>query len=469
MTRATVAALLLCACAAPGPIRGGDKPAWVSTPNGDVRFPANRFIAAVGSTSVGQKPAPELLASVDAAARAQVMAVLSSSVPDKALVKEFESQIEVPDRWRQGDTAYAWAVFDKQKALAAQQAKVDAHEKTARDLLTQGAALETEKPADALRDYARARHEASAEADTVTLVQALGGAAQPSSVPVEAEQKMSALLGEMVLSVVEGDQQRVADGAALPAPIVITAWLKGKRAVGLPLSASIPGGGRAAGVTIGADGKAEIRVESIGKFEKPEQTIQIAVDWPAVLGVAPDKVPAWIATLPKTAALTAVAYRRGLDTTRVLVLVTESIEGASAPSDAPLAAHVANALKAAGFAEVQNGQSLIDRFGADRIAKMTNAQVCEAARRVADVVVFGSATSHFSSNFGATTVWHKATAAVRAIDVASGAVLFTAPAEEVKSKRPGEPGVAGRSALESLGDAIGPSIGAALKKAAGQP
>ncbi|MGZ6142950.1 MAG: hypothetical protein ACXWLM_06410, partial [Myxococcales bacterium] len=173
MTRATLAALVLCACASAGPIPTGEKPAWVSTPNGDVRFPAERFVAQVGSTQVGQKPAPELLASVDAAARAAVTASLASALgPERSQLLPalgLPGAIEIQGRWRAGDTAYAWAVFDKQKALAAQQANVAGHEKLARELLAQGAAVETEKPAEALRAYARARSEAAAEGDGVAL------------------------------------------------------------------------------------------------------------------------------------------------------------------------------------------------------------------------------------------------------------------------------------------------------------
>jgi len=87
---------------------------------------------------------------------------------------------------------------------------------------------------------------------------------------------------------------------------------------------------------------------------------------------------------------------------------------------------------------------------------------------VADMVVIGSATSRYSSNFGSTTVWHRARADIRAIEVGTGTVVFTAPSDEVKSKRPGELNVAGRSALEELGAALGPNLGAALKKAAEQ-
>src|SRR5438874_7100204 len=168
------------------------------------------------------------------------------------------------------------------------------HEKLARELLAQGAAMVSEKPADALRAYARARGEAAAESTGVLLVRALGGKAELTGTAAEAEAKVGALLGELVLTIVEGDQQRVPESAALPAPIVFTAWLKGKRAVGLPMAVTIAGGGRAGAVTVGPDGKAEVRVESVGKFSK-EQPIQIALDWPGLLGVPASGVPAGIA------------------------------------------------------------------------------------------------------------------------------------------------------------------------------
>jgi len=320
MKRAWLLLAACAACAGKGPIPAGDKPAWVSTPYGDVRFSPDRFIAQVGSTPVGVKPAPELLATVDAAARAAVAAALTSAISSEVksyqsaqtgkagetlsaeqrvsqIMQEFElaAAIEIEGRWREGDTAYAWAVFDKGKALTLQQGKVADHEKQAKDLLAQGEAAEAERPAEALRSYARARTESAASIDGVLLVRALGGKADLSGIMAQAEGKVASLLGELTLSVVEGDQQRAAEGKPLPQPVVFTAWLKGKRAAGLPMSVAIPNGGRASNVTVGPDGKAEVRVDDIGKFAGSEQQIQIAVDWPGLLGVAAGKVPAWIA------------------------------------------------------------------------------------------------------------------------------------------------------------------------------
>ena len=101
MKRASFFIVFLCACAGKGPIPGGDKPAWVSTPNGDVRFPADRFVAAVGSVQVGPKETgPGLLASVDDAARKAVMSALGPVAAELGL----PAGIEIAGRWRQGDT-----------------------------------------------------------------------------------------------------------------------------------------------------------------------------------------------------------------------------------------------------------------------------------------------------------------------------------------------------------------------------
>jgi hypothetical protein len=239
------------------------------------------------------------------------------------------------------------------------------------------------------------RAEAAAALDGVTLLRALGGKADPPAALADAESRVGALLGELTLTVVEGDRQLAGEGKPLPQPIMFSAWLKGKKAVGLPVAVTVPGG-RAAGVAVGPDGRGEVRVEDAGRFGK-EQSVSIAVDWPGLLGAA--QVPAWIAALPK-ASVTAVALRKGVETTRVLVLA----------ADRGLSSALTAALRKAGFA-VQDGQALLDKFGAERIAAMTDAQLREASRRVAEVVVMGGVGAD-----------------VHALEVASGQVLFRAPA-----------------------------------------
>ena len=430
MKRALVL-LLACACASAIPIPTGDRPAWVSTPNGDVRFPADRFVAAVGSTQIGSKKGREVVEAADSAAKAAVASSLTTAFVREGAgvdaVTPYLQDVQIGGRWRDGNTAYAWALFDKGKAVAAEQAKYAAHAKAAQDLIAEAEAAPV---ADALRAYVKAHGEAAAATAQAPLVRALGGVADPVPTTVS-ENKAAALVSELVLNVVEGDQQRVAEGAPLPAPIVFSAWVKGKRAAGLPMAVSIDGGGRAQGVTVGPDGKGEVRVESIGKFTRAEQPIRIAVDWKAIAGEA----PAWA---PK-AEVVATAVRKGLDTTRVLVMIAEKPAGSGATGK------IAESLKAGGFVQVQTGEALLEKYGAERIAKMTDAQVCDASRRVADVVVFGTAAASAGI----------ARAKIRAIDVPTGAVMWEAPSGEVKGSRP----------LEALGEALGPALTAALKSA----
>ena len=485
--------VLLAACAS-GPIPTGQKPLWVNAPQSDLKFPPDKFVSAVGSTTVGQKPAPELLGTVDAAARASLAASLASTISSevnsfesvqtkngqteeklsaemrvKQVVSDFDltPAMEIAGRWREGDTAYAWAVLDKAKAQALQQGKVADHEKLSRELLAQGAKAEEDgAPADALRAFARARTEADAALGGVLLLRALGGKAEVTGTVAEAEGKLGTLLGKLVLTVVDGDGQRAAEGKALAQPVRFTAWMAGKPAAGLPIAANVPGGRAEESVVVGPDAKGSVRVDDIGKFTKPEQQIQLGIDWARLLGVTREKAPAWTAVAPKASA-TAVALKKGVETTRVLVLLYEKVDGGNAVSEPPVSSTLATTLSKAGF-DVQDSKALITRYGAERLSALSDKDLREAAKGKADVVVIGTVTSRYSSNFGSTTVWHRARAEVRAVDMGTGQVVFTSPAEEVKSERPGELNVAGRSALEAMAKALGPNLEAALKKAAAQ-
>ena len=378
--------LLLAACAAPSPIPSGEKPSWVSTPNGDLRFPPDRYVAAVGSVPVGQKPVPQVLAAVDDAARSAVASQLAAAV---ALGFDLRGAVKIEGRWRQGDTAYAWGVFDLASAQARQAAKVSAQQQSAAGALAQGDAALADKPADALRSFVRARNEAAAAEDAAKLLRALGGKPEAPPTQADAEARIAALVPELTLNVVEGDRQLAVPGKPLPQPIVFTAWLKGKRAAGLPVTATVPGG-RASAAVVGDDGRGEVRVADAGQASAP---VSISLDW-AALGA-----PAGAAWTP-AAGVTAAVLRKSVATTRVLVLAVEKA----------LSSALAGALTKAGF-PVQDGQPLLEKFGAARIAAMTDAQLRDAARRVADVVVAGSVA-----------------AGVHAVDVASGQELFRAPA-----------------------------------------
>src|SRR3954467_3219953 len=80
--------VLLAACAS-GPIPGGERPLWVNAPQSDLKYPPDKFVSAVGSTTVGANPPPALLGTVDAAARASLAAVLASTISSE--VSSFES------------------------------------------------------------------------------------------------------------------------------------------------------------------------------------------------------------------------------------------------------------------------------------------------------------------------------------------------------------------------------------------
>ncbi len=58
-----------------------------------------------------------------------------------------------------------------------------------------------------------------------------------------------------------------------------------------------------------------------------------------------------------------------------------------------------------------------ERVRGDGVAKLNVEELKKQARGFAEVVVFDTVTSQFSSSFGATTVWHRVRADVRAIDV----------------------------------------------------
>src|SRR5207244_6940959 len=114
---------LLFACAS-GPIPTGQKPIWVLAPSSDLMHPPDKFVCAVGTTNVGSKAAPELLASADAAARAAAVAAAGTQDPD------LNAAAHVLAKGREGDTASAWGCRDKAKPPALQQGRVPEREAT---------------------------------------------------------------------------------------------------------------------------------------------------------------------------------------------------------------------------------------------------------------------------------------------------------------------------------------------------
>jgi hypothetical protein len=450
--------LVLAACSS-GPIPRGDRPGWVSQPTSDARFPPSAFVVGVGYSPLAGKPVSEVLAAVDAAARAQLAATLQGTLPAQVLQDfDLSPATEIASRWRDGDTAYALAALSKAKGAALQQSRVAGSEKAGRDLIAQGDAAEV--PGDALRSYSRARAEAESTLRGVLLLRALGGSWKPVATATAARARIADLLEALSVSVSEGDRQRGADGKPLPQPVVFTARLKGKPAAGLPLAAQINGGRAVAAVT-GADGKASIRVEDIGTFVRPEQRIAVALDWAKLLGVEPGKTPAWTLASAKPLA-SAFAIKRAVSNTRVLVLISEKIEGGAPVSAPPVTAAVTQTLQRAGF-DVQDAKAFVERVRAAGVEKLNVATLKEHAKGSADVVVVGTVSSRAASG-GAL-----ARADVRAIDLATGEVVFQSASGELPGKRQGELNVAGRAALEAVGDALSPSLEKTLRGVVSAP
>ena len=212
---------------------------------------------------------------------------LSAEQRVRQLVEGFDltSAITIEGRWREGDTAHAWAVLDKAKALSLQQGKIADRAKLAQNLVAQGDAAVATAPADALRAYARARVEADGALNGLLLLRALGGKAGPSATGPEAQGKL------------------------------------------------------------------------------------------AVLGVEAAKLPAWAEPASKPLA-NAIALKKGVGTTRVLVLLSEKIEGGNPVMEPPVAASVTTALQNAGF-DAQSSKAFVERVHGEEAASLTVAQLEE--------------------------------------------------------------------------------------------
>jgi hypothetical protein len=99
-------------------------------------------------------------------------------------------------------------------------------------------------------------------------------------------------------------------------------------------------------------------------------------------------------------------------------------------------------------------------------AKAGDAELKDKAVGLADVLVIGTATSRESGKYGTKTVWHRARAELRVVDLGTGRVIATFT-DEAKAKKPGEPDWAGRSALEALSEKVGPTVAPKLLKELG--
>jgi hypothetical protein len=222
------------------------------------------------------------------------------------------------------------------------------------------------------------------------------------------------------------------------------------------------GGGKAEQqASFGPDGKLTVRVDSVGGFSAPRKPLAAAIDWARFTGES--RTPAWAATLPQASAETLVE-KKGLETTRVVVLLAESVENGKPVSEPPV--HTA-ILKALGdlHVRVQDAKALQERLGEGKLAKVGPDELRAQAAGLADLAVVGTVVARQSGRFGATTVWATATAAVRVIDLGTGQVLQSFGDAE-KGKLPGPLDAAGRGALDALAEKLPAGVAKAVAAAA---
>jgi hypothetical protein len=226
----------------------------------------------------------------------------------------------------------------------------------------------------------------------------------------------------------------------------------------LPLAVELRGGRLQARLRTGPDGRAAVRVDDVGRFDTPEKAITARVDWGALSGGG--AAPAWAIAMPDVAVAT-TALKKTRETTRVIVRVSEQIMISEAGGDPravpepPVSTAIMKALEAAGLRPVD--PRLLDARLTDPAAAGEDELRAKAAG-LADVLIVGSATSRESSKYGAVTVWHRARADLHVVDLGTGQVAATISGE-ARGTRPGQPDVAGRSALEALSEKLGPTVG----------
>jgi hypothetical protein len=471
---------------------GGPRPEWIDKPSSDPRYPIDRFVTARAAVSLKGLSEAEATAKLDAAVRGEVATQIAGKITaelndyeketkkngvsqtERAIeqraqqtVKDFDlTNIEIKERWRDGDTAYALGVLEKQKAVLLETPKLTDLAKSAAEHLSRGDGLAEKDPGAALAEYFRARQDGEKAWDGKSLVRALGGDAAGIPAPTEATEKLATLAGKIALTVESGGGQRVTDGKALPRPIVIAAKAGAAPVAGLPLAIELRGGRLQPKVRTGPDGKASVRVDDVGKFDTPEKPINVTVDWGALANG--NAAPVWARSLPELAAAT-TAEKKTKESTRVIVRIIEQImmsEAGGDPKDVtepPVRTSITKALEDAGMKPVD--AKALDAKLTDP-AKAGDAELKDKAVGLADVLVIGTATSRESGKYGTKTVWHRARAELRVVDLGTGRVIATFT-DEAKAKKPGEPDWAGRSALEALSEKVGPSVAPKLLKELG--
>ncbi|MDB4983641.1 MAG: hypothetical protein JWM82_4393 [Myxococcales bacterium] len=479
---------------APAIATGGARPDWIDKPSSDPRYPIERYVTARAAVSLKGLTEAEAAAKLDAATRGEVATQIAGkitaelndveketlkngkstterSIEQRAqqTVKDFDlTSIEIKERWRDGDTAYALGVLEKQKAVLLETPKLTDLVKSASEHLARGDALVDKDPGAGLGEYFRARQDGEKAWDGKSLIRALGGDAGVVPAPTEATEKLATLAGKIALVIESGGGQRVTDGKALPRPVVVLAMAGAAPVAGLPLAIELRGGRLQSKVRTGPDGRASVRVDDVGKFDTPEKPINVTLDWGGLANANSGAAPAWARALPELAAAT-TTQKKTKESTRVIVRISEEImmsESGGDPkavTEPPVGTAVMKALQDAGLKPVD--AKALDAKLTDP-AKAGDAELKEKAVGLADVLVIGTATSRESGKYGTKTVWHRARAELRVVDLGTGRVIATFT-DEAKAKKPGEPDWAGRSALEALSEKLAPTVAPKLLKELG--
>ena len=500
LTTSVFALLASLGCAAPGAtsssqpswsnVDGSNKPDWVDHPSAQPRFPQDRFVTATGCTAVKGLSDSELRLKTDSAARAVVALQVAGHIRATLLdderserrgsgadvservvhqridqtVHDFDlANIAIEDHWRDRSTACALGVLEKAKTIQLESSKAAELLRTSSEHLAKGDAVAATEPGSTLREYLRASIDAERAVGSNALVRALGGNTGQMASSTDALERLTTLASGLSLVVVSGADQRVRDGKALSRPIVLVASAAGVPVTGLPIKVRLDGGRVPSRLSTDPTGQAVVRVDSVGPFNTQEKVLTAGLDWTRLS--EEKEPPTWVVSLKPVEAQTTI-QRLTRESIRVVVNVSERImrspDGTDpvAVTEPPVHGAIMKALGQAGIhpKEVQDSAvGLTDRI---------NLSIDEITKRIshsADYAIIGSATSRESGKYGTKTVWHRARAELRVIDLGTNQVV-TSLNLEVKGREPDFPEKAGRIALETLAEKVGPAITANFVK-----
>jgi hypothetical protein len=484
----------------------GPKPAWANLQQ-DGRYPGVKYLTGTGMLTYSGEVAPNYVEQLDAAARRELAKVLKVSVSGQlsAYTKsvsvngnETSSQlieqsmnesvdlelsgIQIVDHWRDDEskTGYALAVLDRTQAGPKLKDEVKAKLKSADDFVAKGDAALASDPGAALKAYLKARAEAESALAKYLILKVVSNEQFDSAKGVEApsyatyEQKITGVLNNISLLAVEGDGARATPGKPLARPLVVKAeYKKGsstKPLSGLTFAFALDGGKIDSKVTTDPEGVAKASVSDPGPLAGNSTKVVATVDWEGLASSAGVDVskgaPVWL----KGVKLPEVSFKlvaKGLASTRVLVKIMENIEEGSPVSESAVESAIIADLTKAGF-DVKDSKALVDAVGgAEKLATISDAELKEKARGLADVIIVGTASSKFNKKFAGAVVYHRAKGMIRAVDVNDGKVLSNVDLDVPATKYGQGPDKAGAVALKELGEKVGPQVSKGLKDGMG--